>query len=296
MAIGGGMILQELLGALLSPTQAGPTDERGQNAGSSRQLRGSPQFGTQNGQVTRIANSKDGTSSDIIVRFETPNLAGALARQQLRSRGLDNGDVGYRGARISGVERDGNNFIVPINGEKRTISGQALMNARGTELASLLGIGSFMELMGANSVQMGGSTEGTTRIPPTDSNPKPTARVGRTANGSAQPPLQQNSNNAIPSAGLPLQTIPTMLASPPQLGSPAFGNSGLPLQGAQAPAPNLIPNTMPQLPMLAQQPQFNLRALLPGFSLMDFSNGTIGGNAASGFMTNEVVTPNGGSF
>jgi hypothetical protein len=278
MAVAAGSILADILMGMIQPLVEG-ADSR--PAASPRIGAAGRGAGGIPAQVTRIQDEVNGGEGRITLRVPTPNTAGAIARQQLGNLGLDNGDIGYRGVRLPAV-KDGDNYKVNVNGSTRTITGEALMNARGTELANLLGVANFAELLQNNNA---GNNNPSTPVAPT--NAQPQAAVGA-QNAPASAGAEAAANSVSPAAGttqpLPLAFIPQLSAAAPQAQqmpvpgmaiAPQMGpmmqllppSYGIPIPGYSA-APQQFP-----IAGTGKQKKGTGSAQLPGFGVVDMFNG-----------------------
>jgi hypothetical protein len=245
---GRGLVLGDLLGNLLGPllSQNQGRDGQLQQQQSGIANRRSNQGGDLPAQVMQQRSGADG-STNFIIRAPGGSAQDAVMRGMLQRRGMDSGDIGYRGIRLQ-AQKDGDSYTFNINGNKKTIGGQALMNARGNELASLLGIGSFMEVM--NSPQQGTAD---TKMGLQSPQPQGAQKPNKTQSGDGtavksginqQAAPMPNTNFVQPAGTLPLQQIPGMMQQAPMAMQGAGLMQGQPmLGGVQGPG---MPSQMMQ--------------------------------------------------
>ena len=95
-------------------------------------------------QAMSVRPSPDGKQARVMFSTMDPSPMGALARENFRRLGIDNPYVGRLPVSLT-AKVDGNNLIFDINGKERSVTREALMDARGNELSRLLGVNSFMD-------------------------------------------------------------------------------------------------------------------------------------------------------
>ncbi len=166
--------------------------------------------------VHAIQKAKNG---NVMVTFNTPDqsMAAAVARENFRRLGIESPFVGRKAVRMEGTW-EGSNLAFDVNGKKVTLNENALANARGTELAHLLGVKNFMDF---NKIQADrtsaamkpGLTDAQPKLDPKASQadvplppPRPAefADTPKTGKIETQAPMQQ-------------AAIPSMLAAPPAM-------------------------------------------------------------------------------
>lgn len=204
--------------------------------------------------VHAIQKAKNG---NVLVTFNTPDhsMAAAVARENFRRLGIESPFVGRKAVRMEGTW-EGNNLAFDVNGKKVTLNEQALANARGTELAHLLGVKSFMDF---NKIQTE-RTSGAMKPALTD----------------AQPKLDPKASQA----DVPLPpTRPAEFAPTPQTGQI---ETQAPLQQAAIPSMLMAPPAMLPLAVQSMQNPMAMQPMIPGYmgmmqSLMpNFANPTAG--------------------
>lgn len=182
-------------------------------------------------------------NGNVRVTFNTmdPSAMAAMARENFRRMGIDSPYVGRKPISLEG-KANGDTLSFEINGKKISLNEQALANARGAELANMLGMQSFMQLNQSKADGIG------SRI---DKQPQQEQIVldGK-ASQAPLPPARPKADEVAPTQNqkvelqpeMQQQVIPQMLQAPPMM---------MPMQG-----PMMAPYAMPQNPAMAFMPGY----------------------------------------
>lgn len=219
----------------------------------------------------------------VMVTFNTPSMTpmDAVARENFRRLGMDSSYIGRKAVRLEG-KYDGDNLSFDVGGKQISLNEKALYNARGTELANLLGMNSFMDFNRAQAT----SVQNAIKLAPTGPTPPGTELAPMIAGKepvpipAARPPELGGtaaSTNPAFSSALPQQNIPQMLTSAPNMlpmpQTQAFqgATGGWMMPGPMIPTAigNGMQSTgMPMLAMPGMQPQYASKQSkkgIPGF-------------------------------
>lgn len=201
-----------------------------------------------------IQPSKDGKTAQVIFNTMDPSPMGALMRENFRRLGIDSPLAGRKQIGLT-ARMDGNNLVFDIGGKERSITQEALQNARGLELQRLLGVQSYMDLAATKNNAANNAAYSKAGLQQPQVQATQNAKGGRNATVGAGPAGPDTGTQAGPASGraanMPVDTTTQQQLMP-------------------------IP-TMQQQPFAMQQPAINpyaMMPLIPGYG--------IGGNAGPG--------------
>jgi hypothetical protein len=186
-------------------------------------------------------------NGNVRVTFNTmdPSAMGAMARENFRRLGIDSPYVGRKPISIEG-KAEGDMLNFEVNGKSMSLNQNALQNARGAELANMLGVQSFMEL---NQAKANGTGARIKTAPQQES-----VVLDGKASQAPLPPARPRADEAAPPQNqkvdfqeeTPTQNIPQMMQAPMAM---------MPMQG-------------PMMPPFAAMQQNPALAMLPGYQQM----------------------------
>ena len=217
---------------------------------------GGTALGDTSGPMGRPAPYREDTSvhaiqrapnGNVRVTFNTmdPSAMAAMARENFRRLGIDSPYVGRKPISIEG-KANGDTLSFEVNGKKISLNEQALANARGAELANMLGVQSFMQL---NQQKADGIGNRINKQPQQEQ-----VVLDAKASKAPLPAPRPRADEAAPPQNqkvelqpeMQQQTIPQMMQAPPIM---------MPIQGPM----------MPPYAMMQQNPAL---AMMPGYQQM----------------------------
>lgn len=186
-------------------------------------------------------------NGNVRVTFNTmdPSAMAAMARENFRRLGIDSPYVGRKPISIEG-KANGDTLSFEVNGKKISLNEQALANARGAELANMLGVQSFMQL---NQQKADGIGNRINKQPQQEQ-----VVLDEKASKAPLPPPRPRADEAAPPQNqkvelqpeMQQQVIPQMMQAPPAM---------MPIQGPM----------MPPYAMMQQNPAL---VMMPGYQQM----------------------------
>lgn len=217
---------------------------------------GGTALGDTSGPMGRPAPYREDTSvhaiqrapnGNVRVTFNTmdPSAMAAMARENFRRLGIDSPYVGRKPISIEG-KASGDTLSFEVNGKKISLNEQSLANARGAELANMLGVQSFMQL---NQQKADGIGNRINKQPQQEQ-----VVLDEKASKAPLPAPRPRADEAAPPQNqkvelqpeMQQQTIPQMMQAPPIM---------MPIQGPM----------MPPYAMMQQNPAL---AMMPGYQQM----------------------------
>ena len=183
-----------------------------------------------NGNVRMTLNTMD------------PSMMASVARENFRRLGIESPYVGRKPISIEG-KADGDMLNFEINGKKVSLNENALQNARGADLANMLGVQSFMEI---NQGKMDGTAGRINKQPQQEKvvlDNKPAQAAIPAAKPKADEAAVPQNQDVRLQPEMQQQSIPQMMQAPPVM--------MMPMQG-----PMMPPYAMPQNPAMAFMPGY----------------------------------------
>ena len=133
-----------------------------------------------------VQRSKDGKQASVLFNTMDPTPMGSLMRENFRRLGIDNPYAGRRGVSLT-AKAEGDKLIFDIGGKQKSVTEEALMNARGNQLQRLLGINSFMDFQRVNSNAVGNAATSKAGLQQVQPQATPDATRGGGATAGAGP-------------------------------------------------------------------------------------------------------------